>query len=198
VESRESESVYKLEDGLGLVIYDLPTPPIKPPKEEKEGEEVVKIWKAWKRWYDEISTKLSKLGYKLQYSVTVVPVKEETLKEFESIRQYAIETLEKLWESDHLNLIPRKRPDIKLVQFKPSSPKDSELFVQLFKQYLFDSLKHLRDMLLAWVKEKPAEYVERKTREYLTKLREQDKLGLLDKDEELRKLLAEIDVLSIC
>lgn len=194
----EKESVYRLEDGLGLIVYDLPTPPIKPPKGAREDDEVVKIWKAWKRWYDEIATKLSKLGYKLQYSVTVVPIKEETLKEFESIRQYAIESLEKLWNADNLKLIPRKRPDIKLVQFKPSSPKDSELFVQLFKQYLFDSLRHLRDLLLAWVKEKPAEYIERKTREYLTRLREQDKLGLLDKDDELKKLLVEIDVLSIC
>jgi hypothetical protein len=196
VGGRESESIYKLEDGLGLIVYDLPAP------SEKVGKngntEVAKILKAWKSWYDEISNKLNRLGYKLQYSVTVVPIKEETLKEFESIRQYAIESLEKLWEIDRLKLIPRKRPDIKLVQFKPSSPKDSELFVQLFKQYLFDSLKHLRDLLLAWVKEKPAEYVERKTREYLAKLREQDKLGLLDKDEELKKLLAEIDVLSIC
>jgi hypothetical protein len=42
-----------------------------------------KLLKAWKNWYDSVSTRLSCLGYKLQYSVVVVSLDEKTLKEVE-------------------------------------------------------------------------------------------------------------------
>jgi hypothetical protein len=187
---------YDIGEGFGLLIYDLPAPKERPSREVRTERD--KLLKAWKNWYDSVSTRLSCLGYKLQYSVVVVSLDEKTLKEVEEVRQYATESLEKLWEMDRLKLIPRKRPDIKVVQFKPSSAKDAELLVQLFKQSLLESLQHLKDLIMAWLRDqKPKEYMEAKVRDYLRKLRSQDRLGMLEKDEELRQLLNEIEVLSL-
>jgi hypothetical protein len=187
---------YDIGEGFGLLIYDLPAPKERPSREVRTERD--KLLKAWKNWYDTVSTRLSCLGYKLQYSVVVVSLDEKTLKEVEEVRQYATESLEKLWEMDRLKLIPRKRPDIKVVQFKPSSAKDAELLVQLFKQSLLESLQHLKDLIMAWLRDqKPKEYMEAKVRDYLRKLRSQDRLGMLEKDEELRQLLNEIEVLSL-
>jgi hypothetical protein len=187
---------YDIGEGFGLLIYDLPAPKERPSREVRTERD--KLLKAWKNWYDSVSTKLSCLGYKLQYSVVVVSLDEKTLKEVEEVRQYATESLEKLWEMDRLKLIPRKRPDIKVVQFKPSSAKDAELLVQLFKQSLLESLQHLKDLIMAWLRDqRPKEYMEAKVRDYLRKLRSQDRLGMLEKDEELRQLLNEIEVLSL-
>jgi len=187
---------YDIGEGFGLLIYDLPAPKERPSREVRTERD--KLLKAWKNWYDSVSTRLSCLGYKLQYSVVVVSLDEKTLKEVEEVRQYATESLEKLWEVDREGLIPRKRPDIKVVQFKPSSAKDAELLVQLFKQSLLESLQHLKDLIMAWLRDqKPKEYMEAKVRDYLRKLRSQDRLGMLEKDEELRQLLNEIEVLSL-
>jgi len=187
---------YDIGEGFGLLIYDLPAPKERPSREVRTERD--KLLKAWKNWYDTVSTRLSCLGYKLQYSVVVVSLDEKTLKEVEEVRQYATESLEKLWEMDRLKLIPRKRPDIKVVQFKPSSAKDAELLVQLFKQSLLESLQHLKDLIMAWLRDqRPKEYMEAKVRDYLRKLRSQDRLGMLEKDEELRQLLNEIEVLSL-
>ena len=190
---KRTEGYYDVGEGFGLLIYDLPAPKERPSRSSHN-----ELLKAWKNWYDSVSTRLSCLGYKLQYSVVVVPLDEKTLKEVEEVRQYATESLKKLWQMDRLKLIPRKRPDIKVVRFKPSSAKDAELLIQLFKQSLVESLQHLKDLMMAWLRDqRPKEYMEAKVRDYLRKLRSQDRLGMLEKDEELRQLLNEIEVLSL-
>ena len=187
--------IKEIEDGVALLIYDLPSP--------RQGFNGVNdrktsgVYRAWKSWYEKVSDRLSSLGYKIQYSVVMVPYNEKTIKEVEALKQYADYSLKKLWDIDRDGVIPRRQADIKLIVFKPSSRQDAEALLSVFKATLKESLEHLRDLIKAWLKEKkPKEYMESKTREYLKKVRGQDKLNLLERDQELKQLLAEIDVLS--
>jgi len=186
--------IKEIEDGIALLIYDLPSP-----RQGFNGasNERSEVYRAWKKWYEKVAERLSNLGYKIQYSVVIVPYNEGTLKEVEAVRQYADWSLKKLWSIDKEGIIPRRSADIKLIVFKPSSKQDAEELIGVFKAALKESLEHLRDLIKAWLREKkPKEYMESKTREFLKRIASQDKLNLLERDEELKKLLAEIDVLS--
>ena len=84
------------------------------------------------------------MGYKIQYSVVIVPYDENTMKEVEAVKQYADYGLKKLWSMDKEGIIPRRSPDIKLIVFKPSSRQDAETMLSVFKATLKESLEHLR------------------------------------------------------
>ena len=163
--------IKEIEDGVALLIYDLPSPGQGLNASDKNYERIRSVLKAWKSWYEKVSDRLSALGYKIQYSVVVVPYNEKTIKEVEALKQYADYSLKKLWDIDRDGIIPRRQADIKLIVFKPSSRQDAEALLTVFKATLKESLEHLRDLIKAWLKEqRPKEYMESKTREYLKKI----------------------------
>ncbi|RLE91592.1 MAG: hypothetical protein DRN04_12440 [Thermoprotei archaeon] len=174
--------IRELEDGVALLIYDIPYPPA-----DKNRKELA----PWYSWYDWSTGKLRSCGYPLQYSVVLV--EEKRIPEIEKLVEQ-IESKRKNINKTFKLKIPKA--NINIIRFRVKDKTSAEALFNIIKSILIESMKTLIEDIEEQLKEgKDKTKLQKRTKEFIARLRKQDFLNLLIKDPDVRKLLLQLEIL---
>jgi len=191
----------EISDGVLLLIYDLPTEePVKTlmrnnhlsPRERGEAEFLAQRMRAWYKW---AVSRLRWLGYPLQLSV--VQLSKSSLPTAKRTIDYVLRRFELATRYDRWGLYRDRRPDIKIIRLKPEREEDAKTLLDVARETLKGILLDLREDILRRLREEKQDPVDvyTRTKNVLRKVREMDGYRLLERDEELRGILASIEML---
>jgi len=186
-----------VDEGVVIVHYDLPVPRRRLASDDNDNYELKRLMARWRTWYDWATELLRKMGYPIGYSVVLTDA--QRLKEVYDAGEKVRERYLKLKGLDKWNALPDEdRIKIGIVRFKPATTEDFKALEVMFRGYLKESLETVKDYIVKKLKveKKDPRDVNRRVREMLRRLREQDRFRLLERDEELKELLGLIDILT--
>ncbi|RLF23134.1 MAG: hypothetical protein DRN15_07300 [Thermoprotei archaeon] len=190
-----------VDENIIIIHYDLPVPRSKVRQlanNDPNDRELRRLLARWRTWYDWATETLRNLGYPIGYSVIIADV--ERLKTVHEVSERVREKYQKLKDMDKWGLLPSEdKVRIGVVRFKPASNEDLKTLEAMFKNYLRDSLETIKDYIIRKLKveKKDPKDINRRVREMIKRLKEQDRFRLLERDPELKKLLGLIDILTI-
>jgi len=186
-----------VDEGVVIVHYDLPVPRRRLVSDNNDNGEAKLLLARWRTWYDWATELLRKMGYPIGYSVVLTDA--QRLKEVYDASEKVRERYLKLKGLDKWDVLPDEdRIKIGIVRFKPATTEDFKILEVMFRDYLKESLETVKDYIVKKLKveKKDPRDVNRRVREMLRRLREQDRFRLLERDEELKELLGLIDILT--
>ncbi len=188
-----------VDEGIVIVHYDLPVPRRRliNNNDISNDNELRRLMARWRTWYDWATGLLRKMGYPIGYSVVLTDARR--LKEVYDASERVKKRYLKLKGLDKWSILPdENRIKIGIVRFRPATDEDFKALEVMFRDYLRESLETIKDYIIKKLKveRKDPKDVNRRVREMLKRLKEQDRFKLLERDEELRKLLALIDILT--
>lgn len=171
-----------LEKGVALLVYDIPYPPSSIKRSEISG---------WYTWYDWATNKLRMLGYPLQYSVVII-----SESDVGKVRD-AISVIEEKRHYLRNNGIGIPEPNIKIIRFSPKTKEDSVILYQLLREWIFATLKTFIESIEEQIKEgKEQTTIEKRVKKFIKKIRKQDFLNIMLRDNEIRTLMLQLEILT--
>jgi len=180
----EAGLIKELESNLALLVYDIPYPP--------KAVKAKKNFTPWFSWYDWSTRTLRYMGYPLQYSVVVIDEGSiEKVKE-------AIQRIEDKRESINKNFkLEIPEPDIRIVRFNLKTRADAEVLLEIIRKGLKQTLEAFIDDVESQLREgKDRTRIQERIKKFLKKIQRQDFLDLLIKDNELRNLILQLEILT--
>ncbi|RLE80742.1 MAG: hypothetical protein DRJ52_05670 [Thermoprotei archaeon] len=176
------ELVKELGEKTALLIYDIPYPPKASRKELAP----------WFSWYDWATSKLRALGYPIQYSVVLIDEKNIPL-----VKQIVVQIDEKRQSLNKAFGFNIPEPHISVVRFRVEDKESAEALFLLVKAILMESLKTFIEHVEEQLREgRDKTKLQKRVREFLSRLRKQDFLNLLLRDPELRRLALQLEILT--
>ncbi|MCD6563830.1 MAG: hypothetical protein J7K23_07970 [Thermoproteales archaeon] len=165
-----------------MLVYDIPYPP----RSIKRN-----AVSRWYTWYDRSTNKLRTLGYPLQYSVVVV-----SESDIGKVRD-AIRVIEEKRRHLRNNGIDIPDPNIKIIRFSPKTKEDSVILYQLLREWIFATLKTFIESIEEQIKEgKEQTTIEKRVKKFIKKIRKQDFLNIMLRDNEIRTLMLQLEILT--
>ena len=164
--------IEEIQQGFVLLVYDLPYD------------------RKLKSWYDWASSKLRALGYPIQFSVILMP--EDRVKE-------ALIVVDKVKKKLEWNGFKKYIPyvDVRIIRFSARSREDAKMLLDLFREILRDTMKYAKEEALRKLKEgEDYSKVKAYLQKIMKRIKRQDALKLIERDEELKKLYASLTVLA--
>lgn len=177
------ELVKELESGVALLVYDIPYPP--------KGCDAKKF-RPWFSWYDWAASKLRALGYPIQYSVILIA--ESKMAHVRKLVDLIDDKRQALNRVFGLNI---PRASVNVIRFKAKTRDDTEALLGLIRQGLKATLQAFVEDIEAQIRSgKDKTSMQRRVRDFMKKLKNQDFLNLLLKDPELRSLMLQLEILT--
>ena len=167
--------IREVEEGLCLLVYDLPYDP--------RNRRLV-------TWYKWACSVLRHLGYPIQYSVVLLPISK--VDEVEKAVDRVIRKLEWNGLKDYIPQV-----DVKVIRFSPKEREDLEALIDLFKSCLKESMEYAKREAMRKLKEEDYSKVREYLQKILRNLKRQDALKLIERDEELKSLYASLSTLVV-
>ncbi|HDN01421.1 MAG TPA: hypothetical protein ENF42_00435 [Candidatus Bathyarchaeota archaeon] len=173
----EGDVLRELEDGLCLLVYDIPYPPDKS--------------KAWLSWYDWSTRRLKSMGYSIQYSVVVIP--ESRISAVLEIVNRINDKRMRLNKGFGLNI---PEPRINIIRFNLKTRKDVESMASI----IINGLKNTIEVFVKDIEEqirngKDKTRLQQRVKKFIENIKRKDFLNLLIIDPDLRKLIIELEIL---
>jgi len=189
-----------IDDGIVVVHYDLPIPRKGNNNNNNNNadKEMSLLITKWRSWYDWATRSLRSIGYPIGYSVVLTDI--STIKNVYAISEKIRERYNKLKSQDKWGVLPSESSiKIGIVKFKPATKDDLKGLEAMFRSYLKESLETIKDYIVKKLKEekKDPKEVSMRVRRMVKRLRKQDCFKLLERDEELRKLIEVLDILTV-
>ena len=182
LKTKNDEIVRELEKNSALLIYDLPYPPSNKPR---------KNITPWYSWYDWASSNLRSCGYPIQYSVVLIDVSK--IPEVQKLIERIDEKRLSINKTFQLNIPPA---NIYVIKFQVEDKESARALLDLIKLVLRESMETFIEDLQEQLRNgKDKTRLQKRVREYITRLRRQDYLNLLLRDPELRKLVLQLEIL---
>ena len=186
VASLESELVRELEQGVALLVYDVPWPPR--PKDKSERKQL----SPWFSWYDWATSMLRTLGYPLQYSVVLID--EARVGEVEEAVRRIEDKRRSLNRAFGLDIPP---PRVSVIRFSLKGREDAEALLAIVREGLKATLQAFIEDIERQLREgKDRTKVQERVKAFVGKLQRQDFLNLLLRDPELRNLVLQLEILT--
>jgi len=187
-----------IDEGIVVVHYDLPIPRKGNNNNNNADKEMSLLITKWRSWYDWATRSLRSIGYPIGYSVVLTDI--STIKNVYVLSEKIRERYNKLKSQDKWGVLPSESSiKIGIVKFKPATKDDLKGLEAMFRSYLKESLETIKDYIVKKLKEekKDPKEVSMRVRRMVKRLRKQDCFKLLERDEELRKLIEVLDILTV-
>jgi len=192
-----------IDEGIVVVHYDLPIPRKgsdnnNTNNSNDRNKEVSLLLTKWRSWYDWATRSLRSIGYPIGYSVVLTDV--NSIKNVYVLSEKIRERYVKLKNQDRWGILPSENSiRIGVVKFKPATRDDLKGLEAMFRSYLKESLETIKDYIVKKLKEekKDPKDVSMRVRRMVKRLKKQDCFNLLERDEELKKLIEVLDILTV-